>query len=457
MQLRSQLSALGFTGDLASQVRSFQSRYNARNPGQPIRVDGIFGPETLGAFRNVQSGRVSLRETAQQHVDSSKPAGVFGGMAGAGLKAPKSLEETQGFQALSPSLKGQTQSLAQGANAMDRATLSGLVNSSSFRGMDADSQQKAINVFRAADSKGRFDLNVLAARNVGGKPALLDRDSTGHTTLDNLDKLASGPLSDEFAKEGVSRKQLLGSTIQEVGQPGQINQDSKGTCTVTSVSYALSQRNPAEYARLVQGLASPEGQVKLRNGDTLDRNGTGIAPDTATDRSASERLLQSSLMDYGNGRLYSYDNVSDTHQSNLAQRVARGWGNMLGVEASPVAKGRSGLGETGIKKVYDGLFGGDAKLVVNDAAGTKALDALAGAKPSTAMLTLKWGNSAHEVAFDRIEGDRVYFRNPWGGRFVPSGAEMKGPPNRRLDDAFTGMESMSLEEAKKHLLSVVRE
>ncbi|MBI4818484.1 MAG: peptidoglycan-binding protein [Deltaproteobacteria bacterium] len=56
-ELAGAFEELGLQGGASkSAIRQFQARFNALNPSTPIKVDGIVGPETLGALRQVSNG-----------------------------------------------------------------------------------------------------------------------------------------------------------------------------------------------------------------------------------------------------------------------------------------------------------------------------------------------------------------------------------------------------------------
>jgi hypothetical protein len=58
---------------------------------------------------------------------------------------------------------------------------------------------------------------------------------------------------------------------------------------------------------------------------------------------------------------------------------------------------------------------------------------------------LSWDdNSGHAVQILKIENDRVYFRNPWGGSHYASGVgHGQSGPQRRVEDGANGIESIS--------------
>lgn len=288
-------------------------------------------------------------------------------------------------------------------------------------------------------------------REQNGKPVALDRDSKHRTLLDNLHTMATRPPASEISRHGITQAELLQSTMAEANRPGESNQSSEGTCTVTSMQHALTARNPAEYVRLISGLTGPDGEVQLRKGDTLKRDEGSAAPDSATGRSHTERIFQSSMMEYSNGAMWNYDNASD--KSTLSVGSAGRWA------ASAVGKEteRGGLRVEEMKRGYDALFGTDAQLNHGDAG--KLIQGLESQKPNTALLAMRWGtegHSAHAVTFEKVENGRAYFRNPWGRNFEMQGTS-KDPPPRQVEDGFTGLESMTVAEARQRLFAVIQE
>jgi len=236
-------------------------------------------------------------------------------------------------------------------------------------------------------------------------------------------------LDAEFAQENISREQLLRNIMQEAANPGEINQDTKGTCTVTSMQYMLNKQNPAEYLRIMQGLTSAGGQVVLRGGETLLRDPGSVAGDNATNRSASERLFQAAMMELSNGA-DNYDNVTDL--STSADLSAYG-----GLDV--------GQQQAGLKA----LFGQNFKSETNKAAIEQLLIAHSG---QLTYARLHWGDGGHAVVVEKLKNGRVYFRNPWGAQQIPNGTLLQNPP-RRMENNKIGLESMTLVAFKEHVRS----
>lgn len=145
------------------------------------------------------------------------------------------------------------------------------------------------------------DLREVERRyNAAGRADLLGQRGV----RDHVFAIASGPLA-----PGLDRRGLLHGVLRELLDPGAVAQSTWNTCAATTVQLWLALREPAEYARLVAGLASPRGAVPLAGGPWLQRHQQAVRPD-ASGRSASARLLQASFMDFANGD-DSYSNAED--------------------------------------------------------------------------------------------------------------------------------------------------
>lgn len=125
-----------------------------------------------------------------------------------------------------------------------------------------------------------------------------DKDLKGEgTTLDQLAKLSdeNTPLA-----EGIDRNQLVTDLVQELATPSSIGQGQRGTCAPTTLAIQLAMHDPAEYARIAAGLASPEGTVQLAGGQTITREANSIEGDTSN-RAITQRLIGGAFMELANG------------------------------------------------------------------------------------------------------------------------------------------------------------
>jgi hypothetical protein len=142
----------------------------------------------------------------------------------------------------------------------------------------------------------------------GALPGKQDAVGQGRL-LDHLGALATGaaPLAD-----GISRGEMLANLVMELAVPTSINQGPRNTCGPTVVLIELAMKDPAEYARLALGLASPAGVVTTRSGLELRRE-PGTERSDGTERSVTQELLAPALMEATKDT--PYDNATD-----------KGWG-----------------------------------------------------------------------------------------------------------------------------------
>lgn len=244
-------------------------------------------------------------------------------------------------------------------------------------------------VAQAALQRMLRDQHLLRARPLRGAGSLLDQ----------LSRLVDGPLA-----AGVVPGMLLAELVLELDAPCWISQRSKSTCVATVMSILLAIKKPAEYARLVAGLASPAGTVTLCNGDVVRRARDWTDPEDGG-RTTSGRLLWPALMEYGNGAL-RYDNVSD--QSGI--------GSLLGVElARPIAL-YGGLTQAGATAILRALSGRNYRTAVfpfDQGAGLREIAALVG-RGELVPAAVNWEGEKHEVLVTGVAGGQVTLINPWG-------------------------------------------
>jgi hypothetical protein len=286
-------------------------------------------------------------------------------------------------------------SLTQGSFAPRSLGL--LESSKSFQRLSAADQGKVLDLYTRSSSLGQHAIETMAQN---GRLFSSDTPPAGVAparTLDHLHDIATGPIA-----KGIDRNALLSSTIQEANNPGHILQGRRGTCTVTSLNYSLADRSPAEHARLVAGLASPEGKVRMANGDLLERK-AGTESDDGSGRTPSARLLQPALMEYGNGSL-EYDNRRDVNLKN---------GKL----------DHTGLFPPETERVAKALFDRPFK-VYSRIAPDKDY-----AFPIGSSAGFNVGNGPHEITPLAVHGGRLYFRDPNGeaGLRIGSSQKLFGP------------------------------
>ncbi|HEY9854401.1 MAG TPA: hypothetical protein V6D05_01600 [Stenomitos sp.] len=280
---------------------------------------------------------------------------------------------------------------------------------------------------------------------------------------DHKDLLATlNGLSHQPLAKGLDRPSLISDMIQEIAVPSAINQHNKGTCTVTSLQIMMAMEQPAEYARIVSGLASPSGKAKLANGDTITREPGTIGKD-GTPRTASAKLWQPAMMEYANGSL-NYDNKTDTNSNGAgglnAAQVHRALEGLTGKdgttfsvygEAGTSYRSRLGMAEAvmnqansgkpvpvGMKFAEPGQAPGGHEVLVTKVAVDpqanpqleQAIQQMEASRPqlekdlenparsAEAKLRLESIDRSLPALKERLEEERttprVYYDNPWG-------------------------------------------
>lgn len=222
--------------------------------------------------------------------------------------------------------------------------------------------------------------------------------------LGGLEKLTTQELA-----PGIDRQQLLSDVVQEVATPESVAQRSKGTCMATSIEIQLMQKNPAEYVRLVGGLASPAGEVQTAGGDTLKVEADALTDNT--DRTVSQRLLAPALMEVANGRA-DYNNTLDrSFEPELAE-----------TQRHQPGKGQPGLTAAQGDRLLESLYGRDFAFhnvgsAAEKAAGTEFItDQVRNGESVVAGLS--WNEGGHAVLVTGTEvrdgQEYVHIVNPWG-------------------------------------------
>lgn len=404
---------------------------------------GTRGPEARRAVRELMATSQfrGLPEAAQARLLSTATRPVTGGVLG-GLMAAPTATVPAGVAA------------AQGrmmASRVDEATR--LMMSPASTRMNPTDRARLVDVYGQAPGP-----QLLRLAGVGGAERLTGRDLQGGTMLTHLHQLATAPLA-----SGLNRGDLLRSTLAEVENPANIEQHRQGSCAATSVTLRLAERSPAEYARLVAGLASPSARVPLKDGSMLARNAGSIA-DTRSGRTPSERMLQDAFMGFANGRL-NYDVAGDTSRGlggggglNSAE-VTRLQTSVFGESYRTVTTvGRqvtrdAGLGDrlwNSVRNTFDRLTfrldpGSPMELLRQELAAGRSM-----------AIGMRWGevgHAGHAVVVERIENGRVFFQNPHGNAYHGQAVGSSlSPPPRRVEAG--NIQSMALVDFQTRLTSV---
>lgn len=400
-------------------------------------ASGATAPRSQEAVRTLMANPAyrSLSAPAQARLlstlDGPTPTGMIGGMLG------------------SPNSPAYRDVVV--ANRARAATA--LLETPAARRLGAADRGRLVDVY-AASPAGRGALTRLAGS--GGADRLSTRDLRGGTMLSSLHQLATGPLG-----RGIDRADVLRSTMGEVENPTTIEQRGQGTCAATSVTLRVAERSPAEYARIVSGLASQAGTATTLAGDTL-RRVPGSVADQRSGRSQSERLIQDSFMDFANGD-YRYNVAADNSGAaggglNVAE-VTRLQTSVMGQEYRTVTTtGRQVTRDAGFfEQRYRNLRNNlDRALFRENPNAPMALLRREVSAGRSTVIGMRWGqenHSGHAVVVERIASGRVYFQNPHGnathGQAVGSSLS---PPPRRVEAG--NVQSMLIADFQSRLHAV---
>jgi hypothetical protein len=208
--------------------------------------------------------------------------------------------------------------------------------------------------------------------------------------------------------------------MQEIAFPSSISQQYRGTCTVTTAQILLARTHPAEYARIVAGLAAPGTEAVTMAGGGQWQREPGTETYDSSDRTASSRLFQAAAMEamYPDG---DYDNQLDKN------RFADGH---LGGGGGPSALAgvvRDLFGPTAFvaaRYMYESGGAGPFTDAIIEAAtqGHPTLVALYKAASAEA----KDSGAGHNILVIEATAEGVRFINPWGQVETVSKADLAG-------------------------------
>lgn len=346
-----------------------------------------------------------------------------------------------------------------------------------FAGMGIKDQAKVLNIVEATGPAARTALIETMKRDVNGTPALLSKGpgNTG-TTLDQLDRLASTNLDARLVDAGgnpVNKNTVLTGVLAEVADPyGTIEQSSRGTCPVTSLSHKLALQQPGEYVRLVTDLATT-GTSKLQNGDTIQVPAADAWQPDNSQRSNSERLLQSALMDYGRpGKGYQnwnagVDGVRGTVDDGFPDPTNPAGGRSL--DGFPDTSA-SGLNSDEVARVLKGVYGqefvsytGSKNMRDDKGDMIRKTEQLLKDGKGPVMIGMSWAGGGHAVEITDVRDGKVFYRNPWGPNGMPgpdgttvgsSANTSPGGPLRTVENSAKAIESMAVSDFKAALWNV---
>ncbi len=284
-----------------------------------------------------------------------------------------------------------------------------------YDNLSPSQQADFISLHEASSEAGRFSKNSPNTSenlmNLLSSETLTREDSQGNTLLSNLSEIQN----QEFAEEDgvkLDGNAILSDVINQTADPGLIQQNNKGTCTTTTIEYLQASEDPAEYARVIGGLTSSEGQVTLAGGETITRDKNLVAPDDSN-RTDASRIYQATMMELGNGE-ENYRNDRDRHYQSVDSY------HTFSIEADAGGGLNSRETEHVAEQVFDRNF--DVQTGPRRGGGDEWQENINNALSEEKMVkvSLGWGqesddkHSNHALSVHGMDDDYVYLRNPWG-------------------------------------------
>ncbi len=292
---------------------------------EPLRagvVDTLANPSGSESLSETPVTNSSLQSSLAHH-RPAEYARVVADLAG-----PEGSSSLDGYAFLRPpGPPGDSQELFQ--NSITESTARHLLfgtevaHREAFQRLSSDEQLEFREVYDATFTRqegGFFAPGVMETTNAA-RAGLLEHletgsltslDAEGNTLLQNLAWMARQSSAEEDGLR-LDGRQLMREVLIQTADPGSIRQADRGTCAVTTVEYLQAKHDPADYARVIRGLASQEGSVELRDGSELTRDDSLVARD-GSGRSHASQLYQASLMEFANGQSVDYDNQTDAHR-----------------------------------------------------------------------------------------------------------------------------------------------
>ncbi len=254
---------------------------------------------------------------------------------------------------------------------------------------------------------------------------VVEHDAEGLLALQSL--LLSGRLSGQIATDGksawyqlgrlatqdlgpgIDRAKLAGQLLEELDNPAKVYQGDHNTCVPAVVAILLIRRQPAELARLIGGLASAGGTVRLADGSEIGRTPDWQSPDGG--RSVGQALFQPAIMVLGiKAEGLTYDNRND--------KISDGGTGLSIDEADVVLDAVTNQAW----RAVDFYGCGDPKRI-DEVVATIAAVAASG---QPVPVGVNWSrNRGHKILVEKIQDDRVYYFNPYGTREAMSLFEFK--------------------------------
>lgn len=152
------------------------------------------------------------------------------------------------------------------------------------------------------------------------------------TTCQIIDKI-SFMINQNYDSRIGNAKDFAISLLHDVSTPFNISQERIGTCTGTSVQIQFAVRNPLEYLKMAESLAQNLDYISVK-GFKVKPNFSfenEVAKGNDSNRTISSKLMQNSIMDYGDGDTRNFDS-SQKDEGLTVTQTAKAIRDIIGID-----------------------------------------------------------------------------------------------------------------------------
>lgn len=271
----------------------------------------------------------------------------------------------------------------------------------------------------------------LLDRDISGTPMLLTRDATGQRSLlDHIHLIATHP--GDLLSPGLRqhRSALVLSLVCEAGSSlHAVNQGAYASCCPAVANRYLAGNSPAEYARIIQELATTGSADLVREGERtsmqLEYDPQSAMGGSLRERSISESVFQCSLMNL----VGSYENGLDPFQIERMYEAifSEGYGRIdEPIEILAALEQVTMAGDPNMVSLKWETSGMHANHAVEILAVVSEADVII--QDGREVLVLQFGADSislevtEALRTELAQGRVVIGRNPWGGGYdAPEG------------------------------------
>lgn len=312
-------------------------------------------------------------------------------------------------------------------------SLCSAINSRSWESLNDNDQARFVEIILRTDYLSLSGLKLLLDRRhpKTGAPILLETNFDGLRTIDILHKLATNPLHPELERHKAT---ILACVINELGDPFELNQGNRNTCSATTALFELYLYYPGIAAAIQLELFSHRGVLATHSGFILSRVPDSLEPILGSTRSPSERIMQAALMNTQFGYQYSdrldrMIKLQTQIQFPAGQHIEQIANTLTNITGEPYV-------------TFDCI----------DFTKAQLLEKLIAANQYGSICSIWWNypnedreargilHAINFLAYDAYN-DRIYFRNPQDPLNFRRGIELANPP-RRIDWPERSIESM---------------